>query len=212
MYIIVLSFLLLFVPLQLISENKQNPVYNTILVVNIDQNLPSERPFFIISPKKHKKADFFIKKNDLEDTPTHHFSNYLELFSKQSQSIKIQSTDPIFIKGHVQKIALWVYGFKKNETLYINIKDIKGEFHRLNLGLLDFYGWKRVHIRLPVTIRQRKSKIVGGESGIYLEGFFIKPAPSARSSSNPVKMYFSEIEAEVREDFKLIPPPPLPSS
>lgn len=211
MYIIVLSFLLLFTPLSLRSEVKQNSVYNTVSVVNIEQNLPTERPFFIISPKKHKKPIIFIKKSDLEETPSYHFSSYLELFSRRSQPIKIQSVNPIFIKGHIRKISLWVHGFKKREALYINIKDIKGELHRLSLGFLDFYGWKRLQIHLPSTIRQRKSSIVGGESGIYLDGFFIKPATSIKLTANPLKMYFGEIKAEMREDFKLISPPPSPS-
>jgi hypothetical protein len=70
--------------------------------------------------------------------------------------------------------------------------DYKGEKRVLDMGLLDFVGWKKLSIAIPVSIEQDNYNNTEWR-GISFTGFVVKCDPS--ESYGVYYVYFDELRA-----------------
>ncbi len=58
------------------------------------------------------------------------------------------------IRGKAREISIWVLGRNFRHTLYVKLRDYKGSFHKLRIGRLDFWGWKKLSVVVPGWLPQ----------------------------------------------------------
>ena len=99
---------------------------------------------------------------------------------------------PVKIPGITKAVTLWVCGRSFKHRLYLNILDYKGGKRVLDMGLLDFVGWKKLSIAIPASIEQDNYNNTEWR-GISFTGFVVKCNPS--ESSGVYYVYFDELRA-----------------
>ena len=68
--------------------------------------------------------------------------------------VEIMPPHEYVIKGKARQFSVWVLGRKFRHTLYIKLRDYKGKLHRLRVGRLDFFGWRKMTITVPGWLPQ----------------------------------------------------------
>jgi hypothetical protein len=67
---------------------------------------------------------------------------------------RIQPERPIKVPGITKAITVWVCGRSFKHRMYLHVLDYLGKEMILDMGLLDFVGWKKVSVAIPVSIEQ----------------------------------------------------------
>lgn len=99
---------------------------------------------------------------------------------------------PIKIPGITKAISMWVCGRSFRHRLYIHILDYKGNPMILEMGPIDFVGWKKMAIAIPATIAQHNYHSTEWR-GISYNGMIIETDPA--ESYGVYYAYFDEIRA-----------------
>ncbi|HEB31226.1 MAG TPA: flagellar filament protein FlaA [Spirochaetes bacterium] len=99
---------------------------------------------------------------------------------------------PVKIPGITKAISLWVAGRSYRHRLYIHILDYRGEKRVLDMGLLDFVGWKKLAIAIPTNIAQDNFNNTEWR-GISFTGMSIETDPL--ESYGVFYVYFDELRA-----------------
>lgn len=68
--------------------------------------------------------------------------------------VEIAPPHEFVIKGKARQFSIWVLGRKFRHTLYIKLRDFRGRIHKLRLGRLDFFGWRRLTVTVPGWLPQ----------------------------------------------------------
>jgi len=80
--------------------------------------------------------------------------NYIDLIpTVKGEGDKLKEA-PIEIEGLSSRIDLWVWGGKYNLNLEIMVEDYRGRRHTLNVGSLDYSGWRNLSVAIPKSIPQ----------------------------------------------------------
>lgn len=79
--------------------------------------------------------------------------NVIEIIPTREQDGQ-KVVSPIPIPGRAKMLDLWVWGSNHNYYMEINIRDYQGVDHVMNLGSLNFTGWKNLSITLPSNVPQ----------------------------------------------------------
>ena len=58
------------------------------------------------------------------------------------------------IKGKARQFSVWVLGRKFRHTMYIKLRDYRGRTHKLRMGRLDFFGWRKLTVTVPGWLPQ----------------------------------------------------------
>jgi len=99
---------------------------------------------------------------------------------------------PIKIPGITKVISVWVCGRSFRHRLNLVVLDFKGEKRVLDMGLIDFVGWKKVSIAIPSAIKQNDYHNTEWR-GLSFAGFTIDCDPGETYGSYYV--YFDELRA-----------------
>lgn len=65
--------------------------------------------------------------------------------------------EPIVLPGRARRIQIWVMGMKYNYDLELWLEDFRGMTHRLDMGNLNFAGWRGLTRDIPWQIPQQES-------------------------------------------------------
>lgn len=65
---------------------------------------------------------------------------------------------PITLPGRARRIQIWVMGMKYNYDLEIWVEDFRGMSHKLEMGNLNFAGWRGLTRDIPWYIPQQESE------------------------------------------------------
>ncbi len=88
-------------------------------------------------------------------------------------SFGIKPVRPIPIEGITKTISLWIAGRNANHVLNLVISDHFGNIAVLNMGKLNFAGWKKITVTIPPNIVQRDYHY-NNKMGILIKGFNIE--------------------------------------
>lgn len=98
-----------------------------------------------------------------------------EFFPPRSQTnIVVEPTRPIPVPGIVKTLSVWVVGRNFQHRLSVLLRDIDGDLVILDMGQLNFSGWKKMTVAVPPTVRQQDVHYPH-LSGIEITGFLITP-------------------------------------
>lgn len=99
--------------------------------------------------------------------------------------------DPIQIPGRAKSLDLWVWGSNHNFSLEVQLEDYTGVIHVLQLGSLDFAGWKDLQVNIPPSIPQ-SVQTIPKLRGLKLVKFVLWTKPTANVSNFYV--YFDQVK------------------
>jgi hypothetical protein len=76
------------------------------------------------------------------------------------------------ITGKARQFSIWVLGRNFRHTLSIKLRDYRGTIHKLRLGQLDFFGWRKMTVTVPGWLPQstRYSML---DKNLHFVSFFV---------------------------------------
>ena len=95
-------------------------------------------------------------------------------FRRGNAELYIQPIRPLQVPGITKTISLWVVGRNFNHRLSVVVSDYFGNMNILEMGKLNFSGWKRLTVAVPPTIVQRDYHY-NDRMGLQILGFVIEP-------------------------------------
>lgn len=95
-------------------------------------------------------------------------------FRRGNAEIYIQPLRPLQVPGIAKTISMWVVGRNFNHRLSIVVADYFGNVNVLEMGKLNFSGWKRLTVAVPPSIVQRDYHY-NDRMGLQIMGFIIQP-------------------------------------
>jgi hypothetical protein len=114
-------------------------------------------------------------------------------------SFTLTPSHPIPIEGITKTISMWVAGRNYNHKLVILIQDFFGRTFELNMGKLNFQGWKKLTVAVPPQNQDGRTGIVqrnyhyNNQLGIKIVGFRIDCDPTETTGTYYV--YFDDLRA-----------------
>ncbi len=90
--------------------------------------------------------------------------NYIEFIPVKEDEEGNTVPNPIQIPGRVQQFDLWVWGSDFDYYMEAHLQDWRGVVHTLQLGDLNFVGWRNLRVGIPSYIPQSQ------RYAPYLEG------------------------------------------
>jgi len=72
------------------------------------------------------------------------------------------------IRGKAREMKCWVLGRKFRHTLSIKLRDYRGNLHKLKVGRLDFWGWKKCRLSYPAGFPIGKLRMLDKNLHLYL--------------------------------------------
>jgi len=79
--------------------------------------------------------------------------NSIEIIPTKEQDGK-RVAYPIPIPGRAKTLDMWVWGSNHNYYMQAHIRDFQGVDHVLELGSINFVGWKNLSVSLPNNVPQ----------------------------------------------------------
>jgi hypothetical protein len=136
--------------------------------------IPEEGPLHIAEPDEYVlgvKASFFRRGN---------------------AEIYVQPLRPLQVPGITKEISVWVVGRNFNHRLNVVVADYFGNVNILDMGPLNFSGWKQVSVAVPPTIIQQDYHYTD-RMGLQILGFLIEP--DMMETYGTYYIYFDDLRA-----------------
>lgn len=105
---------------------------------------------------------------------------------------RIRPSRPIKVPGITKAVTVWICGRSFKHRMYMHVLDYKGTEMILDMGLIDFVGWKKLSIAIPVTIEQDNYHNTEWR-GLSFSGFSILCDPA--DTYGLYYIYFDELRA-----------------
>ena len=96
----------------------------------------------------------------------------VSFYRRSLSTFSIRPVRPLPIEGITKTISVWVAGRNTNHVLQLEISDHFGNVAFINMGKLNFVGWKKITVSVPPTIKQRDYHY-NNKMGITVQGFNI---------------------------------------
>ncbi len=96
--------------------------------------------------------------------------------------VEVKPPQEYTIEGNVRQISIWVLGRDYKHTLYVKLRDYKGRLHHLKLGQLNFTGWRKLIVPIPVRIPQT-DKHIALKKNLSFVSFFVRSHPKEVTGS-----------------------------
>jgi hypothetical protein len=68
--------------------------------------------------------------------------------------VEVKPPHEYVIKGKARQFSIWVLGRKFRHRLSLKVRDYRGKIHTLDMGRLDFFGWKKLTVTIPGWLPQ----------------------------------------------------------
>ena len=113
-------------------------------------------------------------------------------FRRGDAELYIQPIRPLQAPGITKTISMWVVGRNFNHRLNVVVADFFGNVNVLDMGKLNFSGWKRMTVAVPPTIVQRDYHY-NDRMGLQILGFLIEP--DLMETFGTYYVYFDDLRA-----------------
>jgi hypothetical protein len=137
---------------------------------------------------------------DLNIPDTKVFGARIDFLRRGDASVFIYPQRPIPIEGITKTVSVWVAGRSYNHTLVLLVQDFFGRHFELEVGKLNFQGWKKLVVAIPPQPDFGRQGIVqrnlhfADYGGIRIVGFRIDVDPMEAYGTYFV--YFDDLRAE----------------
>lgn len=88
------------------------------------------------------------------DNPNHILGVKTFFNERGFDRVEVMPPHEYAIKGKARQFSVWVLGRKFRHNLSIKLRDYKGKLHKLHMGKLDFFGWRKMVAVVPGWLPQ----------------------------------------------------------
>ena len=113
-------------------------------------------------------------------------------FRRGNYELYIQPIRPLQIPGITKTISMQVVGRNFNHRLNVVVADYFGNVNILDMGKLNFSGWKQMTVAVPPSIVQRDYHY-NDRMGLQIMGFIIEP--DLMETYGTYYVYFDDLRA-----------------
>ncbi|MBI9103414.1 MAG: flagellar filament outer layer protein FlaA [Spirochaetales bacterium] len=117
--------------------------------------------------------------------------NYLEFIPVKTGDDGEVVANPLEIEGRVKYLDMWIWGSQFDYYVDVHIEDYTGVVWTLNLGDINYTGWRNLRVEIPHYIPQSETYIPYLKS-LKLVKFVVWTRPSERVAD--FYMYFDQIK------------------
>ena len=118
-------------------------------------------------------------------------------YDKGFDRIEVFPPNEYAIKGIVKQISVWVLGRKYNHTLYVKLKDYRGKIHKVKLGKINFFGWRKMTANIPGFVPQSFKYSLLNENLRFVSLFIVSDVKEPVGS---VYFYFDNLQVKTDID------------
>lgn len=68
--------------------------------------------------------------------------------------VEVKPPHEYIIQGVARQLSVWVLGRQFRHTLYAKLRDYRGKIHKIRIGRLDFFGWRKMSVTIPGWLPQ----------------------------------------------------------
>jgi hypothetical protein len=136
---------------------------------------------------------------DLNIVDNHVLGVRVDFLHRGNVSFSLYPRRPIPIEGITKTISVWAVGRNYNHVLKIIIQDFFGRQFELQMGKLNFQGWKRLTVAIPSQPLIGKAGIVQkdyhytNQLGIKVVGFKVECDPA--EAAGTYYLYLDDLRA-----------------
>ncbi len=87
--------------------------------------------------------------------------------------VEVFPPNEYIIRGKAKEVRVWVLGRKFRHTLFIKLRDFRGNIHKLKIGRLDFWGWKELKMIVPGWLPQ-STRYALLDRNLHFVSFFVE--------------------------------------
>jgi hypothetical protein len=124
--------------------------------------------------------------------------NWIDIYPTDAESDGGEGDDSegfnnkeIPIPGRLQYMDLWVWGSNLDYTLEAYFRDFQGVVHVIDLGHLNYQGWKNLQVKIPTRIPQSK-RVLPRLAGLTFIKFRVWTPPTEPVSD--FRIYFDQFK------------------
>ncbi len=87
--------------------------------------------------------------------------------------VEVFPPNEYIVRGKAKEIKVWCLGRKFRHTLFVKLRDYRGDIHKLKVGRLDFWGWKEMSVIIPGWLPQ-SSTFAMLDKNLHFVSFYIE--------------------------------------
>lgn len=210
------------------AQQQATTNYQSIVIEDFDN--PQESPWMVVGSRF--SAEGFPRQSNVRTFPqqlyrrepegrelrvlgaqgafTRQGYNFLEFIPVEENDDGEMVPRAIDIPGQVRFLDMWVWGSNFDYYIDVHVRDYRGMTHVLNLGNINYRGWRNLRIEIPTWIPQstrytaelRAGEFISDLRSLELTKIVLWTRPGERV--NGFFVYFDEIKVETdmfREPF-----------
>lgn len=148
------------------------------------------------SVPEEQKDGKWVATNQEEKIGKNHILGVKTYFANRGfDRVEISPPHEYVIKGKLRQLSVWVLGRNYRHTLFVKLRDYKGTVHKIRLGKLDFFGWRKLTASIPGFVPQ-STRFSLLDKNIHFVSLFITSDPHDVGGD----FYFYVDDLEVRTD------------
>lgn len=128
----------------------------------------------------------------IEEEDKYVLGTKVSFYRRGVASFGIRPVRPIPIEGITKTISVWVAGRNTNHVLELVLADHFGNEAVINMGKLNFSGWKKITVSVPPNIVQRDYHY-NNKMGLMVTGFNVEC--SIDETYGNYYIYFDDLRA-----------------
>lgn len=109
--------------------------------------------------------------------------------------VEVKPPHEYVVKGKVRQVSVWALGRKFRHTLFVKMRDYKGNTHNIRMGRLDYFGWRKLTAPIPGFLPQ-STRFALLDKNLHFVSIFV----TSDSHEVPGTFYFYVDDLEVRSD------------
>jgi hypothetical protein len=86
--------------------------------------------------------------------------------------VEVSPPHEYILDGKPRQFSIWVLGRNYRHTFYIKLRDYRDKIHKLRMGRLNFFGWRKLTITVPGWLPQ-SSRFALIDKRLHFVSFFV---------------------------------------
>ena len=116
------------------------------------------------------------------DNPNHIMGIKTHFEDRGFDRVEFKPPHEYKINGKARQFSVWVLGRNFRHTLYLKLRDYRGRIHKLRLGRLNFFGWRKMTAVVPGWLPQSVRYSLLGRNLRFVSLFVVSDHHEARGS------------------------------
>ena len=190
------------------QDNTTYRIYDKRIIEDFETNEFGQTQLRMIGADRNGR----LRNDDVDPAPENQSRRHLALRLREPvlTEVLINLPKPILIQEYVLSFSLWVYGQGRNDFVYLHIRNNYGYTYKLKLGVMNFYGWRKLTYTLGAGLKQMDMTL-NKKTHLEVVKIGISPARAKRATTGWRTLYLDDLTATVRRKYIASEKPPWDS-